>query len=91
MPFATFIQVIDLRDEEESEYWTVMSVISEGKPVESVSSRPSLSYVAYLLPIQLKLASMARSKTSIMFTSGDMYCSSPEVIIVPGFASPEYS
>ncbi|MBA0632754.1 hypothetical protein Godav_001435, partial [Gossypium davidsonii] len=42
----TFIQVIDLTDQEESEYWTVMSAVFEGKPVESVESRPNLDYVA---------------------------------------------
>ena len=42
----TFIQVIDLTDEEESEYWAVMSAVFEGKPVESVASRPILEYVA---------------------------------------------
>ncbi|MBA0873970.1 hypothetical protein Goshw_009903 [Gossypium schwendimanii] len=42
----TFIQVIDLTDQEESEYWTVMSAIFEGKPVESIESRPNLDYVA---------------------------------------------
>ncbi|XWS42894.1 hypothetical protein CRYUN_Cryun16bG0053500 [Craigia yunnanensis] len=42
----TFIQVIDLTDEEESEYWAVMSAVFEGKPVESVASRTSLEYVA---------------------------------------------
>ncbi|PPS05842.1 hypothetical protein GOBAR_AA14807 [Gossypium barbadense] len=42
----TFIQVIDLTDQEESEYWTVMSAVFEGKPVESIESRPNLDYVA---------------------------------------------
>ncbi|XVF30427.1 hypothetical protein REPUB_Repub16aG0056300 [Reevesia pubescens] len=42
----TFIQVIDLTDQEESEYWAVMSAVFEGKSVESVAPRPSLEYVA---------------------------------------------
>ncbi|XP_022748476.1 uncharacterized protein LOC111298042 [Durio zibethinus] len=42
----TFIQVIDLTDQEESEYWAVVSAVFEGKPVESVASWPSLEYVA---------------------------------------------
>ncbi|XP_038998066.1 uncharacterized protein LOC120123182 isoform X2 [Hibiscus syriacus] len=42
----TFIQVIDLTEQEESEYWTVMSAVFEGKPVESIESRPNLDYVA---------------------------------------------
>ncbi|XP_052879915.1 uncharacterized protein LOC108463915 isoform X2 [Gossypium arboreum] len=42
----TFIQVIDLTDQEESEYWTVMSAVFEGKPVESIESRRNLDYVA---------------------------------------------
>ncbi|EOY10024.1 Guanosine-3',5'-bis(Diphosphate) 3'-pyrophosphohydrolase isoform 3 [Theobroma cacao] len=42
----TFIQVIDLTEQEESEYWAVMSAVFEGKPVESVASRPDLKYVA---------------------------------------------
>ncbi|KAL4323944.1 hypothetical protein GQ457_11G014290 [Hibiscus cannabinus] len=42
----TFIQVIDLTEQEESEYWTVMSAVFEGKPVELIESRPNLDYVA---------------------------------------------
>lgn len=42
----TFIQVIDLIDQEESEYWTLMSAVFEGKPVESIESRPNLDFVA---------------------------------------------
>ncbi|OMP02381.1 GTP-binding protein-related protein [Corchorus capsularis] len=42
----TFIQVIDLTEQEESEYWAVMSAVFEGKPVESIATTPSLTYVA---------------------------------------------
>ncbi|XP_040941342.1 uncharacterized protein [Gossypium hirsutum] len=42
----TFVQVIDLTAQEESEYWTVMSAVFEGKPVESIELRPNLDYVA---------------------------------------------
>ncbi|KAJ7982689.1 Guanosine-3',5'-bis(Diphosphate) 3'-pyrophosphohydrolase [Quillaja saponaria] len=36
----TFIQVIDLKEHEESEYWAVVSAVSEGRQVTSTASRP---------------------------------------------------
>ncbi|KAJ9539561.1 hypothetical protein OSB04_026067 [Centaurea solstitialis] len=42
----TFIQVIDLSEAEETEYWNVVSAVSEGKQLDSVSlnsERPALS------------------------------------------------
>ncbi|XP_021684288.2 uncharacterized protein LOC110667680 isoform X2 [Hevea brasiliensis] len=42
----TFIQVIDLTKQEESEYWAVVAAVFEGKPVDSVESRPTLVSVA---------------------------------------------
>ncbi|XP_050223777.1 uncharacterized protein LOC126673611 isoform X2 [Mercurialis annua] len=36
----TFIQVIDLTEHEEAEYWSVVSAVLEGKPVDSVESSP---------------------------------------------------
>lgn len=41
----TFIQVIDLTDQEESEYWAVVSAIFEGKPVDSIASKSNADYV----------------------------------------------
>ncbi|KAJ4842139.1 hypothetical protein Tsubulata_024256 [Turnera subulata] len=41
----TFIQVIDLVEQEESEYWAVVSAVFAGKPVDSISSRPFLGSV----------------------------------------------
>lgn len=32
----TFIQIIELTEQEESEYWAVVSAVFEGKPVTSV-------------------------------------------------------
>ena len=37
----TFIQVIDLTEEEETRYWDVVAAIFEGKQVESVVSNSS--------------------------------------------------
>ncbi|XP_004235275.1 uncharacterized protein [Solanum lycopersicum] len=37
----TFIQIIELTEEEENVYWAIMSAIFEGKPVASVASNPS--------------------------------------------------
>ncbi|KAI5567323.1 hypothetical protein POPTR_013G089000v4 [Populus trichocarpa] len=42
----TFIQVIDLMEEEESEYRAVLSAVFEGKPVDSIASRPNIDTVA---------------------------------------------
>ncbi|XP_031285960.1 uncharacterized protein LOC116144645 isoform X2 [Pistacia vera] len=42
----TFIQVTHLTEQEESEYWAVVSAVFEGKPVDSITSRPSLDSVA---------------------------------------------
>lgn len=40
----TFIQVIDLTEQEESEYWTVVSAIFEGKPIASIESHPGSNF-----------------------------------------------
>lgn len=37
----TFIQVIDLTEEEETRYWDVVAAVFEGKQVESVVSNSS--------------------------------------------------
>lgn len=42
----TFIQVTNLTEEEESEYWAVVSAVFEGKSVDSVVSKPRLDSVA---------------------------------------------
>ncbi|KAJ8772004.1 hypothetical protein K2173_027181 [Erythroxylum novogranatense] len=42
----TFIQIIELTEQEESDYWDVVSAVFEGKPVDSISFRPSVSSVA---------------------------------------------
>lgn len=34
----TYIQVIDLTDEEDSKYWAVMSAVFEGKNVDTITS-----------------------------------------------------
>lgn len=41
----TFIQVIDLTEQEESEYWAVISAVFEGRQVDSVTSRPSFESI----------------------------------------------
>ncbi|KAG6576870.1 putative GTP diphosphokinase RSH3, chloroplastic, partial [Cucurbita argyrosperma subsp. sororia] len=46
----TFIQVIDFTEREESEYWAIMSAISEGKQIDSTSSRTSSVSVASISP-----------------------------------------
>lgn len=42
----TFIQITHLTEQEESEYWAVVSAVFEGKPVDAIASRPSLASVA---------------------------------------------
>ncbi|KAL2527642.1 GTP diphosphokinase [Abeliophyllum distichum] len=37
----TFIQVIELTEREETEYWDVVSAVFEGKPITSVVSNPT--------------------------------------------------
>ena len=37
----TYIQVIDLTEREETEYWAVMSAVFEGKQVTSITSNSS--------------------------------------------------
>lgn len=37
----TFIQVIDLTEQEEYEYWTAVSAVFDGRQVDSVTSRSS--------------------------------------------------
>lgn len=39
----TFIQVIDLKEQEESEYWAVVSAIFEGKQIPSTESHSNSS------------------------------------------------
>ncbi|XP_062145565.1 uncharacterized protein LOC133853178 isoform X2 [Alnus glutinosa] len=38
---STFIQVIDLTEQEKTEYWAVVSAVFDGRQVDSVTSRPS--------------------------------------------------
>ena len=40
----TFIQVIDLTEQEESEYWAVVSAIFEGKQIASIESHSNSSF-----------------------------------------------
>ncbi|KDP21786.1 hypothetical protein JCGZ_00573 [Jatropha curcas] len=42
----TFIQVIDLTKQEESEYWAVVAAVFEGKSIDSVTSRSNIDSVA---------------------------------------------
>ncbi|KAK4256183.1 hypothetical protein QN277_009081 [Acacia crassicarpa] len=42
----TFIQVINFTEQEESEYWTVVSAVFEGRPVDSIMSTSSSESVA---------------------------------------------
>ncbi|KAK9914674.1 hypothetical protein M0R45_038436 [Rubus argutus] len=42
----TFIQVIDLTDQEESEYWAVVSAIFEGRQLDYITSTPSYNSVS---------------------------------------------
>ncbi len=42
----TFIQVIDLTDEEESEYWAVVSAIFEGRQLDYITPTPRFNSVA---------------------------------------------
>lgn len=41
----TFIQVIDLTEQEESEYWDLVSAVFEGRQVDSLTSRPSFESI----------------------------------------------
>lgn len=36
----TFIQIIDLSEQEESEYWSIVSDVFQGKEIDSTKSRP---------------------------------------------------
>ncbi|KAI9110586.1 hypothetical protein K1719_018452 [Acacia pycnantha] len=42
----TFIQVINFTEQEESEYWTVVSAVFEGRPVDSIMSTSNSESVA---------------------------------------------
>uniref|UniRef100_A0A2P2IJS4 Uncharacterized protein n=1 Tax=Rhizophora mucronata TaxID=61149 RepID=A0A2P2IJS4_RHIMU len=42
----TFIQIIDLSEQEESEYWAVMSAVFEGRPVDFITSMSSVDSIA---------------------------------------------
>lgn len=42
----TFIQVIDLTDQEESEYWAVVSAVFEGRQLDYITRRTSYNSVA---------------------------------------------
>lgn len=48
----TFIQVIDLSEAEEKEYWNVVSAVSEGKQLESVQRPPSASGWSTATPME---------------------------------------
>ena len=41
----TFIQVIDLTEQEESEYWDLVSAVFEGRQVDSLTSRPNFESI----------------------------------------------
>lgn len=41
----TFIQVIDLMDQEESEYWGVVSAVFDGRQLDDFTSNPSFNSV----------------------------------------------
>jgi len=41
----TFVQVINFTEEEESEYWDVVSAVFEGKQVDSIASQSKLDLV----------------------------------------------
>ncbi|KAF4399006.1 hypothetical protein G4B88_023600 [Cannabis sativa] len=43
----TFLQVIDLTDDEESDYWVVVSDVFDGKQLDYYTSRPSLNAVTW--------------------------------------------
>ncbi|XP_060972112.1 uncharacterized protein LOC115717205 [Cannabis sativa] len=43
----TFLQVIDLTDDEESDYWAVVSDVFDGKQLDYYTSRPSLNAVTW--------------------------------------------
>ncbi|KAI3708379.1 hypothetical protein L2E82_37547 [Cichorium intybus] len=51
----TFIQVIDLSEAEEKEYWNVVSAVSEGKQVESVQRSPSASGWSTATPMEASI------------------------------------
>lgn len=42
----TFIQIIDLSEQEESEYWSILSDVFEGKEIDSTKPRPSSGSVS---------------------------------------------
>lgn len=41
----TFIQIIDFTEQEESEYWDLVSAVFEGRQVDSVTSTPSFESI----------------------------------------------
>lgn len=43
----TFLQVIDLTDQEESNYWAVVSAVFDGKQLDYYASVPSLNAVTW--------------------------------------------
>ncbi|KAF4398969.1 hypothetical protein G4B88_023563 [Cannabis sativa] len=43
----TILQVIDLTDDEESDYWAVVSDVFDGKQLDYYTSRPSLNAVTW--------------------------------------------
>ncbi|XP_062119799.1 uncharacterized protein LOC133834261 isoform X1 [Humulus lupulus] len=43
----TFLQVIDLTEHEESDYWAVVSAVFDGKQLDYYTSRPSLNAVTW--------------------------------------------
>lgn len=42
----TFIQVIDLTDQEESEYWAVVSAVFDGRQLDDITSTPRFTSAA---------------------------------------------
>ncbi|XP_027361131.1 uncharacterized protein LOC113869153 isoform X1 [Abrus precatorius] len=79
----TFIQVINFTEEEESEYWVVVSAVFEGRQVDSITSRskfdlvtstsvePSINNKVHLLRTMLSWEEQLRSEVSINQTKND--------------------
>ncbi|KAK7253123.1 hypothetical protein RIF29_37569 [Crotalaria pallida] len=79
----TFIQVINFTEQEESEYWSVVSAVFEGRQVDCITSRSKFDFVAstsveasinnkvQLLRTMLSWEEQLRSEVSIKQTKHD--------------------
>ncbi|XP_004309075.1 PREDICTED: uncharacterized protein LOC101294615 isoform X1 [Fragaria vesca subsp. vesca] len=88
----TFIQVIDLTDEEESEYWAVVSAIFEGRQLDYITPTPRFNSVAstsmetsinnkvHLLRTMLRWEEQLRSEASYGYRRGSVVLG--EVVII---------